>query len=185
MDKHIVMLAKMALIKAAAQIHITTANFISKQTNNQSNATYAMSNEGEQTLFEDFKKEIERHCTSTNKFLNIEDPQDIEKTIQEYIENEEGITLALYIANQWGIISELGWKSDEVSKYVQRCLRGLYNSTQQDNTILGGSPYHKEIAAAIESLKNTIDNNIQRALLRDIFYPRKEQSNLKKVLDNA
>ena len=133
MHKRIIMLAKIALIIAAAQIQITAANFISAQTNTSSNATYAMSNEEEQTFFEVFKNEIGSTVqTQTNNHLNLENQQkqQIEQKIQNFIKDDEEIALALYIANQWELIKELGWQSDEVYNYVQSCLRGLYNSTK-------------------------------------------------------
>ena len=187
MHKRIIMLAKIALIIAAAQIQITAANFISAQTNTSSNATYAMSNDEEQTIFQAFKNEIESNeQQQTNTSLSIDDPKNLEQKIQNFIKDDEEKALALYIANQWDIIKELGWKRDEVYNYVQRCLSGLYNSTKDGPTIQVGSKNHKGIAAAIEHIKEQqTSNNRLRALLKDILHPGANKSNLETVLDKA
>ena len=158
MHNRIIMLAKIALIIAAAQIHITAADFISNPANMPSNATYAMSNEEKPTIFQAFKNEIESTVKpQTKNFLSDADLQNITKTIQNFIHNEEGIALALYIANQWGIISKLGWNSDAVFNYVQSCLGNSYNSTMSDNTIQIENEWHSDIEHAIKNLRITSD----------------------------
>ena len=187
MHKRIIMLAKIALIIAAAQLQITTTKFISTQTNTNSIATYAISKAEEQINFEFFKNEIERTVRQTaNQPLSEADHGRIKQKIQDFIGNDERIALVLYIANQWDIIKELGWKSDAVSNYVQNCLRDLYNSMQEGPTIHIASHHHKGIAAAIENIKKQpIDNDIQRALLRDILQPGLNKTNIQTVLDKA
>lgn len=169
------MLAKIALIIAAAQIQITAANFISTQTNTPSKAAYAMSNEEQQTIFEAFKNEIERNVQpKKNNSLSEADRQNIQTTIQNFIHHDDEKALALYIANQWGIINGLGWRRDAVPIYVQSCLLDLYNLEQQDNTIQIDNRAHCAIAQRIGKLLAT-DMSTNKLLIKliKILLPHK------------
>ena len=174
MHNRIIILAKIALIIAAAQIHITTANFISNPANKSSNATYAMSNEEEQTIFEAFKNGIESNVQpQTNYSLSEAEQKNIEQKIQDFIKNDEEKALLLYIANLWGIINGLDWQIFEVSNYVQICLIDLYKLAQGNDTIQIENESHRDIAKAIKNLRlnSAAATNKLRIKLLNILNP--------------